>query len=84
MLINNAGILTYGNFQDAPVERLYSLIQTNVTAPMHLTALFLPDMLQPWPRAYSLHVIRVGIRADVIRKLLIQHLNPQYGDLAWG
>jgi short-subunit dehydrogenase len=45
ILINNAGILTYGYYHEAPASRLYSLIQINVIAPMHLTSLFVPDML---------------------------------------
>jgi short-subunit dehydrogenase len=46
ILINNAGMLTYGNFHDAPAESLYKLMQVNAVAPMHLTSLFLPDMLK--------------------------------------
>jgi short-subunit dehydrogenase len=46
IVIHNAGILTYGYYHDAPVERLYQLMQVNTVAPMHLTSLFLPDMLR--------------------------------------
>lgn len=45
ILINNAGILTYGNFHEAPVKSFYTLMQVNTLAPMHLTSLFLKDML---------------------------------------
>jgi len=46
IVIHNAGILTYGYYHDAPVERLYQLMQVNTVAPMHLTSLFLPGMLR--------------------------------------
>ena len=46
ILINNAGILTYGHFHDAPVKSVYTLMQVNTVAPMHLTSLFVKDMIQ--------------------------------------
>ena len=45
ILINNAGMLTYGYFHDAPVESFYKLMQVNTLAPMHLSSLFAKDML---------------------------------------
>lgn len=45
IVINNAGMLTYGYFHDTPVESFYKLMQVNTLAPMHLTSLFLKEML---------------------------------------
>jgi len=46
IIIHNAGMLTYGYFHDAPVENFYKLMQVNTLSPMHITSLFLPDMLR--------------------------------------
>lgn len=46
ILINNAGILTYGYFHETPVEAWSKIIHVNVIALMHLTSLFLPDMIK--------------------------------------
>jgi short-subunit dehydrogenase len=46
ILIHNAGMLTYGYFHDAPIESFYKLMQVNTLAPMHITSLFLPEMLK--------------------------------------
>lgn len=46
IIIHNAGMLTYGYFHDAPVESFYKLMQVNTLSPMHITSLFLPDMLR--------------------------------------
>jgi short-subunit dehydrogenase len=45
MLINNAGIITYGDFHEVPRDRWETLMQVNLLAPMRLTHLFLPGML---------------------------------------
>ncbi|HQB99165.1 MAG TPA: SDR family NAD(P)-dependent oxidoreductase [Methanospirillum sp.] len=45
VLINNAGILTYGFFHETPVDKWYKVMEINLFAPMHLSALFLPDMI---------------------------------------
>lgn len=45
IIIHNAGMLTYGYFHDTPVESFYKLMQVNTLAPMHLTSLFLKEML---------------------------------------
>lgn len=45
ILINNAGILTYGFFHETPVDKWYKVMEINLFAPMHLSALFLPDMI---------------------------------------
>jgi uncharacterized protein len=46
MLINNAGMITYGDFQDVPQEQWEALMQVNLLAPMRLTFHFLPDMVR--------------------------------------
>ena len=46
MLINNAGIITYGDFEDVPQEKWETLMQVNLLAPMGLTFHFLPDMIR--------------------------------------
>ena len=46
ILINNAGIISWGYFHEIPADRLHALMEVNALAPMHLTRLFLPDMLQ--------------------------------------
>jgi short-subunit dehydrogenase len=46
IIIHNAGMLTYGYFHDAPVESFYKIMQVNTLSPMHITSLFVPDMLQ--------------------------------------
>jgi len=45
VLINNAGILSYGLFHETPVNECLKVIQVNLSSTMHLTSLFLPDML---------------------------------------
>lgn len=46
IIINNAGILIYGYFHDAPASSFYKLMQVNTLAPMHITSLFAKDMVQ--------------------------------------
>lgn len=46
MIIHNAGILSYGFFHDTPVDSFYKLMQVNTLAPMHITSLFLQDMIK--------------------------------------
>jgi uncharacterized protein len=46
ILINNAGIITYGDFSDVPQEKWEILMQVNLLAPMRLTYNFLPDMIK--------------------------------------
>ncbi len=45
IVINNAGMLTYGKFHETPPESFYKLMQVNSIAPMHLTSLFAKDMV---------------------------------------
>ncbi|MGE5415987.1 MAG: SDR family NAD(P)-dependent oxidoreductase [Acidobacteriota bacterium] len=45
MLINNAGVITFGYYHECPQSRWESLMQINILAPMRLTYRFLPDML---------------------------------------
>jgi len=46
ILLNNAGVITYGNFYEVPEERWEKVISVNLLAPMRLVYLFLPDMLK--------------------------------------
>lgn len=45
ILINNAGIITYGDFHEVPRDRWETLMQLNLLAPMRLTHLFVPGMV---------------------------------------
>ncbi len=45
MLVNNAGILLYGNFHEIPLERQELLVNLNLIAYFKLMRLFLPDMV---------------------------------------
>ncbi|MEN9933959.1 MAG: hypothetical protein RLZZ387_538 [Chloroflexota bacterium] len=44
ILINNAGLTTFGRLDDVPPERLERLMQVNLLAPVRLSALLLPAM----------------------------------------
>jgi uncharacterized protein len=46
VLVNCAGFGTAGFFSETPVSTELQLIQVNATAPTHLTALFLPGMVE--------------------------------------
>ena len=46
IVINNAGMLTYGYFHETPADSFYRLMAVNALAPMHITSLFLKDMLE--------------------------------------
>ncbi len=46
VLVNNAGFGAYGDFVDSDLHNILEMIQVNVTALVHLTKLFLPDLLQ--------------------------------------
>jgi uncharacterized protein len=45
LLINNAGFGQYGELTQVETQRLLDMIQVNCTAVVHLTRLFLPDMI---------------------------------------
>jgi uncharacterized protein len=45
LLINNAGFGQYGELTQAGTQRLLDMVQVNCTAVVHLTRLFLPDMI---------------------------------------
>src|SRR5215469_1765604 len=45
LLINNAGFGQYGELPQAPTQRLLDMVQVNCSAVVHLTRLFLPDMI---------------------------------------
>jgi len=46
ILINNAGFGKYGEFTQTDAQRSLDMVQVNCTAVVHLTRLFLPDMIQ--------------------------------------
>lgn len=46
ILINNAGIIAYGDFHQVPLDKWERLMETNLLAAMRLTYLFLPAMLK--------------------------------------
>jgi uncharacterized protein len=45
LLINNAGFGQYGELTQVETQRLVDMVQVNCTAVVHLTRLFLPDMV---------------------------------------
>lgn len=45
VLVNNAGLGFLGNFWDMPFERDLSMLRVNIGAMVHLTKLFLPQMI---------------------------------------
>lgn len=45
LLINNAGFGQYGEFPQVETRRLLEMIQVNCTAVVHLTRLYLPEMM---------------------------------------
>ena len=45
LLINNAGFGQYGEVASVEPQRLLDMVQVNCTAVLHLTRLFLPDMI---------------------------------------
>lgn len=46
ILINNAGVFEGGLLEHQPVDRIYELLQSSLTGPIHLTRLLLPGMLE--------------------------------------
>jgi uncharacterized protein len=46
VLVNNAAFGAWGRFADLPLQRQIEMLQVNITALIHLTGLFLPDMLK--------------------------------------
>ena len=45
LLVNNAGFGQYGELHTVEVERLLEMVQVNCSAVLHLTRLFLPEMV---------------------------------------
>ncbi len=45
LLINNAGFGRYGEFPEVETQRLLDMVQVNCTAVVHLTRLYLPEMV---------------------------------------
>jgi short-subunit dehydrogenase len=56
VLLNNAGLGWYGYYHEMPWEIALDILQVNVEAVVHLTRLFLPEMV----KRRSGHVINVG------------------------
>jgi len=46
LLINNAGFGNYGEFTNSDTKRLLDMVQVNCAAVVHLTRLYLPDMIK--------------------------------------
>ncbi len=46
LLVNNAGFGAYGKFHKLPAARLLDMVEVNVTAVLHLTHLYLPEMVE--------------------------------------
>ena len=46
ILVNNAGVFTGGLLEHQQVPAVYELLQVNLAAPIHLTRLLLPGMLE--------------------------------------
>lgn len=46
LLVNNAGFGAYGEFATVETQRLLEMVQVNCSAVVHLTRLYLPQMLQ--------------------------------------
>ena len=46
LLINNAGFGAYGAFAEVETQRLLDMVQVNCSAVVHLTRLYLPQMLK--------------------------------------
>jgi short-subunit dehydrogenase len=46
ILINNAGIIAYGDFQEVPQDKWEQLMEINLLSTMRLTYMFLPAMLK--------------------------------------
>jgi len=46
LLVNNAGFGAHGRFREQSFARLAEMVQVNVTAVLHLTHLFLPQMIE--------------------------------------
>ncbi len=46
LLVNNAGFGAHGEFHTKPFERLREMVEVNISAVLHLTHLFLPQMIE--------------------------------------
>jgi NAD(P)-dependent dehydrogenase (short-subunit alcohol dehydrogenase family) len=62
ILINNAGLGLYGPIHAVPREKWERLMQVNLLAPMRLTALFLPAMIE----RRSGHIVNVASAAGLV------------------
>ncbi|MBV9773716.1 MAG: SDR family NAD(P)-dependent oxidoreductase [Gemmatimonadetes bacterium] len=64
VLLNNAGLETEGAFVELPWERLAETIEVNLTAPVHLTHLLLPQMLTR-SQGHVVHVSSLAGKAAI-------------------
>jgi uncharacterized protein len=46
LLVNNAGFGAFGYIQEIPLEKLLEMVQVNCAAVVHLTRLFIPEMVE--------------------------------------
>src|ERR1022692_4538271 len=46
LLVNNAGVGSYGEFRSSKVESELAIVQVNCSAMVHLTRLYLPGMVE--------------------------------------
>ena len=65
ILVNNAGIETWGKYKDLGADEITKVIDVNLTAPMLLTHLALPDMY----RRDVGHIISRRVSAALFRTL---------------
>lgn len=62
ILINNAAIETEGAFLGIPWQTIHQTIEVNLAAPVHLTHLLLPHMLQ-YGEGHVIHISSIGGKA---------------------
>jgi short-subunit dehydrogenase len=62
IVVNNAGLAFTGDFQHVPHDRWELLVQVNLLAPIRLTELFLPAMLE----RDSGHIVNVASAAGLV------------------
>lgn len=69
ILINNAGIGVFGRMDEVPVDRWEQLMQINLLAPMRLSSLFLPEMID---RSQG-HIVNISSLAGWIAPAGLAH-----------
>lgn len=56
LVVNNAGVSGFSLFQDQPSDHLHAMLETNLYAPMRLTQLLLPSLLDQ----HGAQVVNIG------------------------